>query len=263
MIPSVFVRMEALPLTANGKVDRKALPEPGREEEEGEEYVGAEDGLQRELGKIWEGVLGRGPIGIRDNFFELGGHSLLAVRVMNRVEEAFGTRLPVATLFQAPTVEKLAGLLRQEGWTPPWSSLVVIQAGGSNPPFFCVHDVGGGVLGFRDLARRLGPEQPVYGLQAQGLDGKRPCHRRVEEMAAHYLSEIRSVQPEGPYYLGGLSFGGAVAFEMAQQLRAQGQEVGLVALFDTFPTNYKPNSSLIIKFLLLPTRLKCFYLLRK
>jgi thioesterase domain-containing protein/acyl carrier protein len=264
MIPSVFVRMEALPLTANGKVDRKALPEPGREEEgEEESYVGVQDELQRELAKIWEGVLGRGSIGIRDNFFDLGGHSLLAVRVMNRMEQAFGKRLPVATLFQAPTVEQLAGLLRQEGWTPPWSSLVVIQAGGSNPPFFCVHDVGGGVLGFRDLARRLGPEQPVYGLQAQGLDGKHPCHRRVEDMAAHYIREIQSVQTEGPYYLGGLSFGGAVAFEMAQQLHAQGQEVGLVALFDTFPTNYKPNSSLIIKFLLLPIRLKYFYLFRK
>jgi amino acid adenylation domain-containing protein len=265
MIPSVFVRMEALPLTANGKVDRKALPEAGREEEEGEGegYVGAQDGLQRELGKIWEGVLGRGPIGIRDNFFDLGGHSLLAVRVMNRVEQAFGKRLPVATLFQAPTVEQLAGLLLQEGWTPPWSSLVVIQAGGTNPPFFCVHGIGGGVLGFRDLARRLGAEQPVYGLQAQGLDGKRPCHRRVEEMAAHYLSEIRSVQSEGPYYLGGLSFGGAVAFEMAQQLRAQGQEVGLVALFDTFPGKYESKTSLLLKFLSLPTYEKMRYLIRK
>ena len=119
------------------------------------------------------------------------------------------------------------------------------------------------MLGFHDLARRLGPDQPVYGLQAQGLDGKRPCHRRVEEMAAHYIEEIRRVQPEGPYHLGGLSFGGAVAFEMARQLRAQNQEVALVALFDTFPTNYKPSTSLIIKFLTLPMRLKFFYLLRK
>jgi aspartate racemase len=264
MIPSVFVRMEALPLTANGKVDRKALPEPGREEEgEEESYVGVQDELQRELAKIWEGVLGRGSIGIRDNFFDLGGHSLLAVRVMNRMEQAFGKRLPVATLFQAPTVEQLAGLLRQEGWTPPWSSLVVIQAGDSNPPFFFVHGIGGGVLGFRDLARRLGPEQPVYGLQAQGLDGKHPCHRRVEDMAAHYIREIQSVQAEGPYYLGGLSFGGAVAFEMAQQLHAQGQEVGLVALFDTFPGKYESKTSLLIKFLLLPASQKISYLVRK
>ena len=265
MIPTVFVKVEALPLTANGKVDRKGLPEPGKEEEErGEEgFVGAQDGLQRQLVEIWEGVLKRRPIGIRDNFFELGGHSLLAVRVMNRVEQALGKRLPVATFFESPTVEQLAGLLGQEGWTPPWSSLVVIQAGGSKRPFFCVHDIGGGVLVFRDLARRLGPEQPVYGLQAQGLDGKRPCHTRVEDMAAHYIAEMRSAQPEGPYYLGGLSFGGAVAFEMARQLHAQGQEVGLVALFDTFPTNYKPNVSLIVKFLFLPSRLKRFYLLRK
>jgi len=266
MIPAGFVKLGALPLTANGKVDRKALPEPEWEQVEGGEgssYVEAEDELQRQLIKIWEGVLGRERIGIRDNFFELGGHSLLAVRVMNRVEQACGKRVPVTTLFQAPTVEQLAGLLRREGWAPSWSSLVTIQGSGTKPPFFCVHDIGGGVLGFHDLARRLGPDQPVYGLQAQGLDGKRPCHRRVEEMAAHYIEEIRRVQPEGPYHLGGLSFGGAVAFEMARQLRAQNQEVALVALFDTFPTNYKPSTSLIIKFLTLPMRLKFFYLLRK
>jgi len=109
----------------------------------------------------------------------------------------------------------------------------------------------------------LGPDQPVYGLQAQGLDGKRPCHRRVEEMAAHYIEEIRRVQPEGPYYLGGLSFGGAVAFEMARQLRAQNQEVALIALFDTFAAKYQSKLSLLIKLLSLPTTQKINYLAHK
>jgi thioesterase domain-containing protein len=182
---------------------------------------------------------------------------------LNRVEQACGKRLPVATLFQAPTIEQLARLLRQEGWTPPWSSLVLVQAGGSKPPFFCVHGIGGGILGFRDLARRLGADQPVYGLQAQGLDGKHPCHRRVEDMAEHYIREIRSVQPEGPYHLGGLSFGGSVAFEMARQLHAQGQEVGLVALFDTFPGKYESKLTLFARFLSLAPAHKIRYLARK
>jgi len=190
-------------------------------------------------------------------------HSLLPVRVMDRVEQGYGKRLPAATLSQAPTERQLEGSPRQEAWTPSFSSLVTIQGSGSKSPFFCVHDVGGGVLVYRDLARRLGPDQPVYGLQAQGLDGKRPCRRRVEGMAAQYIEEIRRVQPEGPYYLGGLSFGGVVAFEMARQLRDQNQEVALVALLDTFPTNYKPSASLIVKFSLLPIRLKFFYLFRK
>ena len=266
MIPAGFVKLGALPLTANGKVDRKALPEPEWEQVEGGEgssYVEAEDELQRQLIKIWEGVLGRERIGIRDNFFELGGHSLLAVRVMNRVEQACGKRVPVATLFQAPTVEQLAGLLRREGWAPSWSSLVTIQGSGTKPPFFCVHGIGGGVLGYRDLARRLGPDQPVYGLQAQGLDGKRPCHRRVEEMAAYYIEEIRRVQPEGPYYLGGLSFGGVVAFEMARQLRTQNQEVALVVLLDTFAARHQSKWSLFIKLLSLPVAQKITYLAQK
>jgi thioesterase domain-containing protein/acyl carrier protein len=165
-------------------------------------------------------VLGKDRVGIRDNFFDLGGHSLLAARLMHRVEQTLGQRLPLAALLQAPTVEQFAGLLRQEGWSASWSSLVPIQAEGSKTPFFCVHGVGGNVLGFRDLARHLGADQPFYALQPQGLDGKRPCLTRVPEMAERYLREIKRIQPEGPYRIGGYSFGGLVAYEMAQQLHA-------------------------------------------
>ena len=126
----------------------------------------------------------------------------------------------------------------KKDWTPAWSSLVEIQPAGSKPPFFCVHALGGNVLEYYDLARHLGEDQPFYGLQSQGLDGKRPPHTRVEDMAAHYIKEMRELQPEGPYFIGGRSLGGMVAFEMAQQLKAQGQAIGLLALLDTYPSGY-------------------------
>ncbi|NJN82946.1 MAG: amino acid adenylation domain-containing protein [Caldilineaceae bacterium] len=234
MLPTAFVPLDALPISPNGKVDRRALPAPDQLRPElAGALVAPRDALELQLAKMWETILGRKPIGIRDNFFELGGHSLLAVRLFAQIEERFGKTLSLATLFQAPTVEQLADILRQEHWQPPWTSLVAIQPGGSKPPFFCVHGGDGNILYYRDLSRHLGPDQPFYGLQAQGLDGRHPPHTEIGEMAAHYVHEIRSLQPEGPYYLGGYCTGGTLAFEMAQQLHAQGEEVGLLALFDT------------------------------
>jgi len=246
MVPAAFVIMEALPLTPNGKVDQRALPAPGQARPEVERVlVAPQDEMELQLIKMWEQVLGIQPLGVRDDFFELGGHSLLAMRLFAQIEQVFGKNLPLATLFQAPTVERLAGILREEGWWAPWRSLVTIQPGGSKPPFFCTHGAGANILYYGILSRRLGTEQPFYGLQARGLDGKEAPYTRVEEMAAHYIKEIRSVQPEGPYYLGGFSSGGTVAFEMAQQLQAQGQEVALLALLDTyFPGRLKYMPSL-------------------
>ena len=172
-------------------------------------------------------------VGTRDDFFELGGHSLLAVRLLSQIEKAFDRRLPLAVIFDAPTVGQLAALLREEGWSPSWSPIVPIQPRGSRPPLYCVHAVGGHVLFYRDLARHLGPDQPLYALQARGLDGKQAPSRRVEEMAACYVKEIRKLQRTGPYSLGGYSLGGTVAFEMARQLQAAGQRVSLVALLDS------------------------------
>jgi thioesterase domain-containing protein/aryl carrier-like protein len=182
---------------------------------------------------VWEGVFGDETLGVRDNFFDVGGDSFQAVRLLGRIESLTGRSLPLVTLLEAPTVERLAALLRDEGWTPRWSSLVPIRPGGSRPPFFCVHGLGGNVLEFEHLGRYLDPDQPLYGLQAQGLDGRKPRHARVEEMAAHYVSEIRELQPHGPYFLGGSSFGGTVAWEVSQQLRALGEDVGLLVMFDT------------------------------
>jgi thioesterase domain-containing protein/acyl carrier protein len=192
---------------------------------------------------LWEDVLGVKRIGIRDNFWELGGHSLLAARLMHKLEQAFRRKLPLATLLQAPTVADLGEVLRLDRWRPEWFSLVPIQAQGSRHPFFCVHGIGGNVVGFRALAQYIGKEQPFYALQAQGLDGVQACHTRVPDMAAHYIRELRTVQPRGPYFLGGFSFGGWVALEMAQQLCAQGEQVGIVALLDSYPRHLQSFSA--------------------
>jgi amino acid adenylation domain-containing protein len=264
MVPHAFVALSCLPLTPNGKVDRRALPAPSVTElavEEG--FSVPKDALESELVKLWEPLLGRRPIGVRQNFFELGGHSLLAVRLMHRIEQQFGKRLPIAALLQAPTIEQLASILRGEGCLSGWSSLVPIKPSGSKRPLFCVHGGGGTVIVYRELAQHLEPDQPMYGLQAQGLDGKQPRLNQVEDMAAHYLKEIRTIQPEGPYFLGGLSFGGTVAFEMAQQLHAEGEQVGLLFLFDTFPGSYETNSELLRKLWRMPRNEQFEYIGRK
>ena len=239
MVPNHFVFLSSLPVSPNGKLDRQALPAPADRLPRDElSYVAPRDPLELQLVKLWENLLNHRPIGIRDNFFNRGGHSMLAVRLFTEIEKVSGKNLPLATLFQAPTVEQLALLLRADGWTPPWSSLVAMKPGGSRPPFFCVHGVGGNIVEFFDLVRNMDPDQPVYGLQAQGLDGKCARHNSVEEMARHYVKEIRELQPQGPYYLGGSSFGGLVAYEMAQRLRAEGCPVGFLALFDTPTPDY-------------------------
>ncbi|MDX6577959.1 MAG: hypothetical protein QOE96_3912, partial [Blastocatellia bacterium] len=237
MVPSMFSVLESLPLSPTGKVDRRALP-PAKGLDTTRSFAPPTDELELKLSKIWERVLGIRSIGINDNFFELGGHSLLAVRLFAQIEKAFGRNLPLATLFQAPTVKQLARMLREEGWPASWSSLVMIQGGGRRTPFFCVHAAGGNVLEYHDLARLLGSDQPFYGLQARGLNGKEEPHTGIREMAAHYLKEMRDVQPEGPYQLGGRSSGGTIAFEMACQLGAEGQQVSLLALLDTYPAGY-------------------------
>ncbi|MFY9342959.1 MAG: alpha/beta fold hydrolase, partial [Planctomycetota bacterium] len=204
------------------------------------------DDVEQKLAAGYRELLGTAP-GLDQDFFELGGHSLLAVRLFARIHKEFGLDLELATLLGAGTVRKLAAVVRGELKLPEPGSepvrsvaakkgqhVVPIQTAGSRPPLFLVHGAGGNVLGFRDLSHYFGKDQPVYGLQARGVDGKQAPHTTIAEMAAAYLAELREVQPHGPYCLGGYSGGGVVAFEMAQLLAQVGEAVPFVGMIDTW-----------------------------
>jgi amino acid adenylation domain-containing protein len=231
MVPSAFVELQALPLTPNGKVDRRALPAPDSSQIS-YELVPPRNPLETKLVNIWQRVLGIQPIGANTDFFDLGADSLTSARLFMEINRVFHKDLPVSMLFEAPTVEQLASLLADGRSPNHWSSLLPIQPSGSQLPFFCVHGGTGATLFLHVLADHLGKDQPTYGLQMEGLDGRRIQRRYVEEMAAHYIQEIRAVQPDGPYLLGGYCFGGIVAVEMAQQLYRQGEQAAMVALLN-------------------------------
>ncbi|MCL4875579.1 MAG: amino acid adenylation domain-containing protein [Anaerolineae bacterium] len=236
MIPSAFVGLEALPLTPNGKIDRKALPapDPGLFADE-RAFVAPRNQVEEKLAAIWGEVLGVQRISVQDNFFELGGHSLLAMRIFAGIENEFGKRLPLTTLFATPTIEGLAELLpraenhRNTVGVPP---VLAIQANGSLAPFFCV---GGGVLNLKNLSRYVGNDLPFYVLQSESLDGYQAVHSPMSEIAAFFLDAVKEIQPRGPYYIGGAYGSGIVALEMARLLEEQGEEVALLALFNTRP----------------------------
>ncbi len=197
------------------------------------EGLPASEVAAQQLTRIWENLLGVRPIEPDQNYFDLGGDSILAVQMFAQIEQMFQVKLPVAMLFEAPTLAELSQILSREALKSRWSSLVTIQPKGSRPPFFCMHGAGGNVLIYRELSNHLGEDQPFYGLQSQGLDGNSEPLTRIEDMATAYVREMRRVQPKGPYYLGGYCLGGTIAYEVAQQLRAQGEAVALLAMFDT------------------------------
>jgi acyl transferase domain-containing protein/pimeloyl-ACP methyl ester carboxylesterase len=192
------------------------------------------DSVEQSIAKIWQDLIGVDQVRYYDDFFEMGGSSLLALRLFSQIDQKFGKNLPLSTLFEAPTVEQLADLIRDEDREIPWSTLVEIKPGTSRPPLFLVHAAGGNILIYRDLAYHLDPDQPVYGLQAQGLDGEQPFLTTIEEMADRYLKDIQAVESDGPYLLGGYCMGGTVALEIAKQLREQGKEVVMLAIFETY-----------------------------
>jgi surfactin synthase thioesterase subunit/acyl carrier protein len=197
------------------------------------------DTVELRLAVLFQEVLGIAEIGVHNSFFDLGGHSLAAIRLAARIRETFGITLPVASLFAASTVETLARLLRAAGddGEIATSPLVPLRATGDREPLFLVHPAGGSVFGYLDLVRRLKPGRPVFGLQALAAGSA-----DVGEMAERYLAEIRNVQPHGPWHLAGWSFGGLVAFEMARQLRAQGEEIAGLTLIDP-PEPADPHST--------------------
>ncbi|NUQ62306.1 MAG: amino acid adenylation domain-containing protein, partial [Pirellulales bacterium] len=233
MVPSALVAMDRLPLNPNGKVDRSRLPEPESSHLE-RQYVAPRTPSEQLLAGIWQKVLGVDRVGASDNFFELGGHSLSAMRMMAEVEAATGVQLPLRDLFQHGTVEKLAEAIGGQQTRSVQLPLVQIQAGGGDRPLFVVHPAEGVVVAYAAVAQRLKTSQPFYGLQAPGLEDEAAPLDGVETMASHYVEAIRTVQPHGPYLLAGWSFGGLVAFEMAQQLQATGDQVAWLALLDSF-----------------------------
>jgi thioesterase domain-containing protein/acyl carrier protein len=233
MVPAFFQFLPALPLTPSGKVDRRALPAP--EPAAGEPEAGAvppRTPLEGALAGIWREVLGIERVGVEDSFFDLGGHSLSAVRLMARIRRHTGRDLPLAALFAGPTIERLAALLGETGEAPARREPLVEIRGGSGRPLFLLHPVGGGVLCYAALARALPPGTPLYGLQSPDWESEEPA--TLEAMAERYLAALRAAQPRGPYRLAGWSLGGVTAFEMARQLRQAGEEVELLALFDSY-----------------------------
>ena len=228
IIPSAFVFLSRMPLTPNGKIDRMALPAPDQSLDIAQ-YVRPRDPLERQLTEIWEEILKVHPIGICDNFFELGGNSLSSIRMVDRTERMIGRRIPLAAMFEMPTVEHLAALLLKQE-TDNAGSIVEVQKGGVKRPFFFLHgDFNGGGFYCRNLARGLGDERPFYAIQPHGLDG-RSIPLTIEAMAESHLQTLRGVQPRGPYLLGGYCNGAAVAFEIARLLQAQGEKIELLVL---------------------------------
>ncbi|NJR39397.1 MAG: amino acid adenylation domain-containing protein [Leptolyngbyaceae cyanobacterium CSU_1_4] len=310
MIPMAFVPLEKLPLTANGKVDRRALPAFNEAftkdlTHSSSTAIASLTPTELTLVDIWKELLRLKQVNTDDNFFELGGHSLLATQMTSRIRDIFGIELPLKNVFEAPTIAQLAPILEtlrdipltlqapplvqldrsiyrrkrstllndnsqvshhlstseapandQITASKEWSAeskspLVPLTLGGKKQPFFCVHPMFGVVFPYLELAHHLGSDRSFYGLQPLGLDGKSTPLNRIEAIAAYYIRAIQTLQPQGPYFLGGWSFGGLVAFEMAQQLTQAGQEIALLAILDTpAPTNRQPSFYQAVKYLL-------------
>ena len=258
-VPTAFVALRSIPLTATGKVDRVALASidasssmllpgglggdsglPGARVNSQLKAVPAVDPTQMRLVEMWERILGVSPIGIKDDFFELGGHSLLAAEFMAQVERNFGRKVPLAEAFKAPTIEQFARILGRIEPDADWPMIEEIRAAGSRPPFFCVP-------GFLDLSRHLGPDQPCYGVHLSALETMQETETAVRDFAAKCVAEIRVIQPAGPYYIGGHSFGGVVAYEIAQQLQAAGEEVAKLIMIDPDAPRPLPTGSVSYK----------------
>jgi amino acid adenylation domain-containing protein len=244
MLPTAFVTMQMLPLTPNGKIDRKALPIPDASAVAGPgSIVLPRNPTEAQLAAIFAEVLGLEAVGATDSFFDLGGHSLLAVKLIAQIEQRLGKRLTLADLFKAPTVAEMATyceIPRVEN--ADLKSLVPIVPINDRPILFLVHGAGGNILLYRELARRLAPDMAIYGFQSQGLDRKAGPLTSIEEMAVRYVEELRRFQPQGPYYLGGYCMGGTIAYEMARILRNEGEEIGIVAMLDSYNLNWIPST---------------------
>ncbi len=263
LIPSEFVKLNELPLSVNGKVNRKRLAEIYEELRPPSGNSVPQDTVAGRLASIWAAVLGIRKVESQDNFFELGGDSLSAMRMVSRVERELGRKIGFTVLLRSPTLDAFAAEVQKGEPLDADSSLYALQPLGNRPKFFCVHGMGGAVLRFRNLALAMAPDHPFYALQAPGVDTDKRCPETVSEFATLYVEQIRAVQPHGPYFLGGYSFGGLVAWEMAQELADAGEEVALLALIDTFPQPSRSRAEMLQTFVRLPLRTQLAYLTRK
>ena len=243
MIPQEYNVLEEFPTTLNGKIDRNLLSIKTLKKEKTSFKTKITSKSEELVASIWKNSLKINSINVNDNFFELGGHSMVAIKVMVELEKLTGKRLPLSALLEYPSVGQLASLLDNKNPSFKWKSLVPMKPKGSKPPLFIVHGANYNVLVFEKLAQCLDADQPVYGLQAKGIDGTDKPDGTVEEMAANFISEITTIYPNGPYSLAGFSFGGIIAFEMLRQFKAQGKKVKILALFDSYvyPNYYYPK----------------------
>jgi thioesterase domain-containing protein/acyl carrier protein len=238
MIPSAFVYLTEFPLTPNRKIDTRALPPPDKSLGISEEFVAPRNQMEEMLLPIWQDVLQREPISIYDNFFELGGHSLIAARLFAEIEAVTGKTMPLAQLFSSPTIAELSAYMMVEHKAPDLSVIVPIQPKGDESPFFYVAPYSISVLQLHDIAQNFS-ERPFYGIQPLGLGEGEETHTSIEAMAAHNIEAMRSIQPQGPYYLGGHCSGSWVAYEMAAQLEQLGETVAFLAIVDNHAPTYR------------------------
>ena len=245
MVPTDFVSLPQLPITPNGKIDRNALPKPASMLPANRDEAEPTTESEKLVTAVWKEALGLEKMGIDTDFFELGGHSMIAVQVMTQLEKKTGKRLPLSTLLTYPTIRKLAQLVQTDAKPTTWKSLVPIKPGGSKMPIYIIHGIGLNLLNFSGLLSYMDSEQPIYGLQARGLDGIDEPLDNMEAIAAFYLTEVLEQNPNGPYAIAGYSFGGYVALEMARQLKAMGKEVKLLAMFDTNAQESDTNRSMM------------------
>ena len=233
MVPSEFVSLIQLPITPNGKIDRKALPKPAAPSVDTREEAEPVTKTEKLIADIWKEALDLTQISVDTDFFEAGGHSMIAVQVMAQLEKETGKRLPLSTLLTYPTIRKLAELFREDVQHTRWKSLVPIKPDGSKIPIYIIHGIGLNLLNFNSMLSYMDADQPIYGLQALGLNGEDEPLDTMEAIATQYLSEVMEQNPDGPYAIAGYSFGGYVALEMARQLKEMGKVVKLLAMFDT------------------------------
>ena len=235
MVPGVFVILKELPLTGNGKIDKRALPAPVFDTKPGKAITGRSlSALENRIKQIWEEELGIQQLSLSDDFFELGGHSLTAIKIMTRIKDETGVNLPISTLFEHATLAGVIGLLQEENEIEIGKKVLVpIKTTGTRPPIYLIHGGALNILLYKQLEPFLDEEQPLYGIQALGLDGDLSCLGSIEQIAARYLAEVLAQNPDGPYIIIGYSYGGIVAYEMTRQLLAKGKTVQLLGIMDT------------------------------